>query len=170
MKFGLIQENYIHDKHAEWKMLVCCILLNQTQRTQVDQVIWKLFIEWPTPQEMSEADPLKLEMIITPLGFYKKRTHYLIGMSREYVECKALEKTKAAKLRGFEFDPRMLPGCGEYAFHSWMIFTKHVDTFGAWIELFGNPVPVEDKDLLAYLKWRSRYDPRNRTARNPRDI
>lgn len=161
-KFGLIQEEYIHDKHAEWKMLVCCILLNQTQRTQVDQVIWKIFIEWPDPKEMSEADPLMVEMIIKPLGLYRRRSHYLVNMSKEYVEIKMLEKTKEGRRQKFELDPRVLPGCGEYAYHSWMIFTKHIDTFRDWIDIFGNPIPVKDKDLLNYLKWRSRYDPRNK--------
>lgn len=135
----------------------------------MDQVIDSLFERYPSPFAMSEADQQELAELIRPLGFYNKRSQTLIDMALEYVDIKRLEKTAVAKRRGYVFDPIMLPGCGNYAFHSWMIFTRHVDTFEQWIKLF-DYVPVKDKDLLNYLKWRSRYDPRNRGKRNPKDL
>ncbi len=168
-KFGLIQENYQQDEHAEWKMLVCCVLLNQTTRTQVDKIIDELFERWPGPREMSTAHPQELEDFIRPLGFYKRRSSDLMDGAGRYVKWKRFEKTPEARERGLEFDPRIMSGCGEYAFHSWMIFTKHVSTFEHWEEFF-DECPVTDKHLLNYLKWRSRYDPRNKRRRDPRDL
>ena len=40
---GLIQEELWPD---EWKILISCLMLNQTTRKQVDKVIWKFFDKW----------------------------------------------------------------------------------------------------------------------------
>ena len=49
----LLQEVYQDDA---WKMLVCCILLNLTKRTQVDIIRDELFTLYPTPNKMKNAN------------------------------------------------------------------------------------------------------------------
>ena len=45
----LLQEIYQPDG---WKMLVCCIMLNLTNRKQVDRVRHKLFKKYPTAKDL----------------------------------------------------------------------------------------------------------------------
>ena len=74
----LLQEIYQDDA---WKMLVCCILLNLTQRKQVDGVRHELFTKYPTEYEMMEADEDELSEILRPLGLYRRRAKTLIKFS-----------------------------------------------------------------------------------------
>ena len=66
----LLQEIYQDDT---WKMLVCCMLLNQTNRKQVDTVREELFKTYPTPKDMMKAEHSDLVDIIKPLGLYNTR-------------------------------------------------------------------------------------------------
>ena len=53
----LLQEIYQPDG---WKMLTCCMLLNLTNRRQVDGIRDELFDRYPTPQDMMKADQSEL--------------------------------------------------------------------------------------------------------------
>ena len=78
----LLQEIYQDDG---WKMLVCCMLVNLTNRKQVDTVRDKLFNKYPTPKDMMRAKHSDLVDIIKPLGLYNTRAERLIKMSEGYV-------------------------------------------------------------------------------------
>lgn len=121
----MLQEIYRHDP---WKMLVGCILLNQTTRKQVDQIRDQLFQTWPNPAEMASADPEEVSSIIRPLGFYNKRARTLIKFSREWIETRWKE-------------PIELHGIGKYAQDSWEIFQKN-----------NFDVQPTDKELIGYLR------------------
>ena len=101
----LLQEIYQDDG---WKMLVCCMLVNLTNRTQVDTVRDELFSKYPTPEDMMMAEHSDLVDIIKPLGLYNTRAERLIKMSEGYVN-------------GFN-DVTELYGIGQYAKDSWEIF------------------------------------------------
>tara|TARA_R100001509_G_scaffold70459_1_gene39219 strand:- start:117 stop:518 length:402 start_codon:yes stop_codon:yes gene_type:complete len=101
----LLQEIYQDDG---WKMLVCCMLVNLTNRKQVDTVRNELFSKYPTPEDMMEAEHSDLVDIIKPLGLYNTRAERLVKMSEGYVN-------------GFN-DVTELYGIGEYAKDSWEIF------------------------------------------------
>ena len=79
----LLQEIYRDDG---WKMLVCCMLVNVTNRKQVDTIRDKLFNRYPTPQYMMNAEHSELVDIIKPLGLYNTRADRLIKMSEGYVK------------------------------------------------------------------------------------
>ena len=49
----LLQEIYQDDG---WKMLTCCMLLNLTNRKQVDTIRDELFKRYPTPSDMADAN------------------------------------------------------------------------------------------------------------------
>ena len=120
----LLQEIYQDDG---WKMLVCCMLVNLTNRIQVDTVRDKLFNVYPTPQDMMRAKHSDLVDIIKPLGLYNTRADRLIKMSEGYV-------------KGFKSVDELY-GIGQYAKDSWDIFQNK-----------NNNVKPTDKVLQEYLR------------------
>lgn len=120
----LLQEIY---RQEPWKMLVGCILLNQTTRVQVDKVREELFSMWPDPVSMTAADPQEIAEVIRPLGLYNRRARSLIKFSQDWI-------SKDWK------EPIELHGIGKYAQDSWEIFQKN--------NFSSQPT---DKELIAYL-------------------
>ena len=120
----LLQEIYRDDG---WKMLVCCMLVNLTNRIQVDTVRDKLFSKYPTPQDMMRAKHSDLVDIIKPLGLYNTRADRLIKMSEGYV-------------KGFKSVDELY-GIGQYSKDSWEIFQNK-----------NNNIKPTDKVLQEYLR------------------
>ena len=120
----LLQEIY---RQEPWKMLVGCILLNQTTRVQVDKVREELFSMCPDPVSMTAADPQEIAEVIRPLGLYNRRARSLIKFSQDWI-------SKDWK------EPIELHGIGKYAQDSWEIFQKN--------NFSSQPT---DKELIAYL-------------------
>ena len=103
---AIIQQEFQHDP---WKMLVGCIMLNQTSNKNVRQVIYSFFDRWPTPNAVIEADPIEIREHIRKLGFYNMRTNRIVRFSQEYITKKF---SKASELYGI----------GKYADDSYEIF------------------------------------------------
>ncbi len=103
---GLIQEGLWPN---EWKILVSCLLLNLTTRKQVDKVIDNLFVRYPSPQALADAEEEDLHDLLRSLGMWRKRAKTLIRFSREFMSS---EWTTAKELYG----------CGKYADDAWHIF------------------------------------------------
>ena len=120
----LLQEVYLNDP---WKMLVCCMLLNLTNRKQVDTIREELFTKYPTPKDMMMAEHSDLVDIIKPLGLYNTRADRLIKMSEGYV-------------KGFKSVDELY-GIGQYAKDSWEIFQNK-----------NNNIKPTDKVLQEYLR------------------
>ena len=120
----ILQEVYQSDG---WKMLVCCIMLNLTNRKQVDGVRHELFDKYPNAKELSVADYEELSELLTPLGMQYRRAATLMRFSKEYDE-------------GFT-DPIELHGIGKYAKDSWEIFQNN-----------NTNVKPTDKVLQEYLR------------------
>jgi endonuclease III len=74
----LLQEFYAEEP---WKLLVCCILLAQTSRTNVNMVLDDLFARYPSEHHLMMADSGELAAIIRPCGIQNKRAITLIRMS-----------------------------------------------------------------------------------------
>ena len=120
----ILQEVYQDDG---WKMLTCCMLLNLTNRKQVDTIRDELFSRYPTPKDMMNANQSELAVLLKPLGLYNRRAKSLIKMSKGYV-------------KGFK-NVSELYGIGQYANDSWEIFQNN--------NIKVNPT---DKVLLEYLR------------------
>lgn len=129
----LLQEIYQPDG---WKMLVCCMLLNCTNRKQVDTIREKLFSTYPTAKDMSNADETELSQLLKPLGLYNKRAKSLKRMSDDY-------------LSGFESVDELY-GIGQYGKDSWQIFQNN--------DMSVNPT---DKVLQEYLRVEWKRYPTN---------
>ena len=104
----LLQEIYQPDG---WKMLVCCMLLNLTNRKQVDTNRDELFKKYPTPKDMMDASHRELANILKPLGLYNRRATSLRLMSAGYIN-------------GFKSVDELY-GIGQYAKDSWEIFQNN---------------------------------------------
>ena len=120
----LLQEIYQSDG---WKMLTCCMLLNLTNRRQVDVIRGELFKRYPTPEDMMNADESKLAELLKPLGLYNRRAKSLKKMSEGYV-------------KGFKSVDELY-GIGQYAKDSWEIFQNN-----------NRKVNPTDKVLQEYLR------------------
>jgi endonuclease III len=120
----LIQEDYLDNP---WKMMVCCILLNQTNNKQVRPILSSVFELIPNPLSAIGCDPERLAAVIKTTGFQNVKASRIIKLSQKWVG-------------GFN-DAIDLPGIGRYGRDSWEIFVN------------GNAnIDVTDKKLDAYLK------------------
>jgi endonuclease III len=76
----LLQEIYADDP---WKLLVCCMLLNQTNRRAVDRLIEDgFFRRYPYPTAMSQSPVELLVEKLRPLGLQNTRARKLQTFSR----------------------------------------------------------------------------------------
>lgn len=119
----LIQEEYLD---SPWRIMVCCILLNQTNNKQVRPILSSVFDLIPDPMSTIDCDPLNLAAVIKSTGFQNVKAKRIIGLSRKWID-------------GFN-DVNELPGIGVYGRESWEIFVN------------GNiSIKPTDKKLLKYL-------------------
>jgi methyl-CpG-binding domain protein 4 len=123
----MLQEDLWPDS---WKILVACILHNQTSRKQVDKVYQDLFYNYPDASSMANADQNFLAHMLKPLGLYNRRSKSLIRFSREY------STTDWKK-------PSDLHACGKYADDCYKVFCT-----GQWKEVVPN-----DHALNMYHSW-----------------
>ena len=124
---GMLQEDLWPDT---WKILVACILHNQTARKQVDRVYPELFARYPDPESMAAAEPTDLAELLRPLGLYNRRSKALIRFSEDF-------QNKEWHM------PSELYACGEYADDCYSVFC-----LGDW-----EGVQSEDGSLKRYLQW-----------------
>lgn len=119
----LIQEDYRDDP---WKMLVSCILLNQTTNAAVRKILPDLFRRWPNARAMSEANIDELSEILRPLGLFNIRSRSIRNMSIGMLDNRPFGS---------------LAGVGKYALDSLRMFYLNDLT-----------VTPEDRKLKARLK------------------
>ena len=103
------------------------MLVNVTNRKQVDTIRDELFSKYPTPKDMMKAEHSDLVDIIKPLGLYNTRAERLVRMSEGYVN-------------GFKSVDELY-GIGQYAKDSWEIFQE-----------YNFNVKPRDKVLQEYLR------------------
>jgi methyl-CpG-binding domain protein 4 len=121
----LIQEEYLDDP---WKMMVCCILLNQTNNKQVRPILSSLFNLIPDPESAIRCNPESIAAVIKTTGFQNVKSSRIIKLSQKWIS-------------GFQ-DVRDLPGIGQYGKDSWEIFINR-----------NLSIQTKDKKLLAYLSF-----------------
>jgi len=123
-KLDLIQTHYLEDP---WKIMISCILLNQTHNRQVRPVIEKFFEAFPTPDSLHDDCCFDIAEILKSTGFQNVKANRI------------LQFTKVWKTG--ERDPNKFPGVGPYGRDAWKIFVEGVIDF----------IP-EDKKLNLYLQ------------------
>ena len=91
-------------------MLVCCILLNQTNNKQVRPILSSVFELIPDPVSTIGCDPERLAAVIKTTGFQNVKASRIKKFSEKWIE-------------GFN-DIQELPGVGKYGKESWDIFVN----------------------------------------------
>jgi methyl-CpG-binding domain protein 4 len=123
-KIDLIQTHYLGDP---WKIMISCILLNQTTNVQVRPVVRQLFERFPTPDSFNLNHHLEIANILKPCGFQNIKAKRIIDFTRVW--------------NSGERDPNKFPGIGPYARDAWKIFVEGKKDFIAC-----------DKKLNLYLQ------------------
>ena len=116
------------------------MFLNCTSRKQAEKVLPTIFIKWPTPDALINADRQALVDTIRSLGFANRRSENIIKMSKAYIS-------------GAWKDVRELPGIGEYAGAAYDIFCR-----GTLPD-----APPNDGALVRYYNWRRLHEEREET-------
>ena len=122
-KIDLIQTHYLGDP---WKIMISCILLNQTTNIQVRPVIVDLFNRFPTSNSITKSDEFEIASIIRSTGFQNVKARRIIAFTKSW--------------NSGERNPDKFPGIGPYARDSWKIFVEGIT----------NILPT-DKKLKIYL-------------------
>jgi len=123
MAISIIQEEY---KNDPWKVLVCCILLNQTNNKQVRPLIESFFLKWPNSSSLMKEDTEVISDFIKPTGFQNVKAKRLKSFSVEWTQ-------------GIR-DPNLFTGIGKYGKEAWRIFIENDFNFSP-----------SDKKLKMYL-------------------
>ena len=87
----LIQEIY---KGDEWKCMIGCIMLNQTNNVQVHAIICNFFDKYPTPQSILEAKQQDIVEEIRTLGLYNRRAKNIINFSDDWLHKKMVKNRR----------------------------------------------------------------------------
>ena len=111
-RIKIIQEEYANDP---WKVLVCCILLNQTSNKQVRPLIEIFFKKCPNPKSLIYEDDLAISDFIKTTGF-------------QNVKAKRIKNFSRAWDSGIR-DPFKFPGIGDYGREAWRIFITKDTSF-----------------------------------------
>jgi adenine-specific DNA glycosylase len=111
-----------------WQHMVAVIMLNQTGRKPVKQVLPLFFSKWPTPYEFTFALEQEVKDVIWSLGMMNVRYTRLRRMTQDYLTWDRKDAT-------------MLYGIGQYGSESYRIFFNN--------ERF----EPKDKELRKYLGY-----------------
>jgi endonuclease III len=111
-----------------WQHMVAVIMLNQTGRKPVKQVLPLFLSKWPRPREFLLATEQQVKDVIWSLGMVNVRYNRILRMTRDYLTWDGNDAT-------------MLYGIGEYGSESYRIFFKN--------ERF----EPKDKELRRYLGY-----------------
>ena len=89
--YRILGETY-PDAHCELdfatplQLLVATVLSAQTTDVAVNKVTPFLFAKYPTARAIAEADPVEMETLVHPLGFYRAKTRSVIGLGKALLE------------------------------------------------------------------------------------
>ena len=111
-----------------WQHMVAVIMLNQTGRKPVKQVLPLFLSKWPTPYEFTFAMEQEVKDVIWSLGMMNVRYTRLKRMTQDYLTWDRKDAT-------------MLYGIGQYGSESYRIFFNN--------ERF----EPKDKELRRYLGY-----------------
>lgn len=74
------------DFETPWQLLVVTVLSAQTTDKRVNAVSPILFARYPGPKELAAADPVDVEAIIAPTGFFRAKTASIMKLAAAVLE------------------------------------------------------------------------------------
>ena len=69
-----------------FELLVSTVISAQTTDENVNRATPGLFARWPTPDDLSVANPEEVEQVIFSTGFYRQKTRSIIALSQDLVD------------------------------------------------------------------------------------
>jgi len=132
------------DFESPFQLIVATVLSAQTTDLRVNQTTPALFARYPTPEDLSAANPEEVEEILRPTGFFRAKTKSVIGLS------KALVEQFGGEVPGRLEDLVKLPGVGRKT------------AFVVLGNAFGRPgltVDTHFQRLVRRWKWTDETDP-----------
>lgn len=158
---GLLEELFSDEP---WRVLICTMLLNKTQRKQnLDCIIFHLFNRWSTADsvvkdaELHEKDVYHFVFaLVRPAGLGHSKAKAFVRLSRDYLlllasKSQVMDKNENSRVcKRVEFDltrkeVKQLFNCGDYAADAYQIFIR---------KDFKSPVLSNDYILQAYVEWK----------------
>eukprot|EP00536_Pseudo-nitzschia_multiseries_P001182 jgi/Psemu1/180184/e_gw1.14.63.1 len=168
--FGLLEELF---PEQPWRVLICTMLLNKTQRKQnLDGILFHLFQKWPTAYSVvKDADDNEESVrrivfsLVRPAGLGHAKAKAFVRLSRDYLHLLTDKRKEIAPslhpetstknensntLKGVEFEltrkeVKKLFNCGDYAADAYQIFIR---------KEFRSPLLSNDHMLVAYTEWK----------------
>ena len=74
------------DFSTPWQLLVATVLSAQTTDERVNSVTPSLFLQYPAPEDLAVADPVSVEAVVRPTGFFRVKARNIIGLARALCE------------------------------------------------------------------------------------
>ena len=101
----IIQKRY---QGNTWRIVICCILLNQTTNTQVRPILERFFDRFPNPNAMDGCKEEEISIMIAGTGLQNQKAKRILKFNSSWISG--------------ERDRKKLPGVGPYAREALRIF------------------------------------------------
>ena len=74
------------DFQSPWQLVIATILSAQSTDRTINRVTPVLFQRYPTPADLAAADPVEVEAILKPTGFFRAKTRAVVRCAQQVVE------------------------------------------------------------------------------------
>lgn len=79
---GSVPELCELDFSTPWQLLVATVLSAQTTDERVNSVTPSLFLQYPSPEDLAVADPVTVEALVRPTGFFRVKARTIVALAR----------------------------------------------------------------------------------------
>jgi len=161
------------DAHCElehtspFQLIVATVLSAQSTDVMVNKITPELFRRWPTPLELSQAEPAVVEKVLSKIGMFRQKTKNIVGLAKLLVaEHGGMVPQTLAELV-------KLPGVGRktanvvlgvaFGKPEGVVVDTHVQRISQRLGLTRHTEPVEIEQDLMRLFARELWDPLSHT-------
>jgi endonuclease-3 len=154
-----IPEPVVELDHASpWQLLIATILSAQSTDKKINEVTPGLFARWPSPAALAAADPLEVEQVVRPTGFFRNKAKAIIGASQGLVERFGGEVPRTLEelitLPGVARKTANVVLGSAYGIASGIVVDTHVTRVSRRLELAvtDDPVAIEEELMALFPK------------------
>ncbi len=154
-----IPEPVVELDHASpWQLLIATILSAQSTDKKINEVTPGLFARWPSPAALAAADPLEVEQVVKPTGFFRNKAKAIIGASQGLVERFGGEVPRTLEelitLPGVARKTANVVLGSAYGIASGIVVDTHVTRVSRRLELAvtDDPVAIEEELMALFPK------------------
>lgn len=154
-----IPEPVVELDHASpWQLLIATILSAQSTDKKINEVTPGLFARWPGPAALAAADPLEVEQVVKPTGFFRNKAKAIIGASQGLVERFGGEVPRTLEelitLPGVARKTANVVLGSAYGIASGIVVDTHVTRVSRRLELAvtDDPVAIEEELMALFPK------------------